>query len=238
MVTSTTNRSGDVGGTRHSLDAPTILVECCEQSVICRFQLVHCAFLTHATFVAMHEEWIEIRMPSQDGESSLIQHAICCISFSYGTSYCAFLGCLVDVRRKGNGDFQVFVTFPEQLVVTNLRHAFRVPVIEKSGLETILRTWQNQEFTVVARDITEEGIEIELPSGTDQGLTVGAPISIELKYRGEAVKRSAEVRRIIGKHLYSVAFVGGHDDQGQNQASRLRGIVLSLQQLWLRSRLV
>lgn len=237
MLTSTTNRSADAGGTRNSLDSRGILRECCEQSAICRFQLVHCAFLTHATFVAMREEWLEIRMPSQDGESSLIQHAICCISFSYGTSYCAFLGCLVDVRRRSNGDFLVFVTFPEQLVVTNLRHAFRVPVIEKAGLETIIHTWQNQEFTVIARDITEEGIEVELPGKSDPGLAVGASISVELKYRGEVVRRSAEIRRIIGKHC-GIAFVGAQDDQGQNQSSRLRGIVLSLQQLWLRSRLV
>ena len=236
MTTSTPSRSSEVDGMRYSLDSTRILTECCEQSATCRFQLVHCVYSVHATFVAMHEEWIELQMPPNEGESPLIQHAICCISFSYGTSYCAFLGCLIDVRRMVPGELQIVVTFPKQLIVTNLRQSFRVPVVEKSGFETLIRTLKDEEYSVIARDITEGGIEVEFPPGTDPGLTIGSTISVEMRFKGEVVQRAATVRRTVDNRC-GVAFVNAQDDNAQRQASRMRGMVLSLQQLWLRSRL-
>jgi hypothetical protein len=235
MASSTSNRSGDIGGGRNSLDSAAILKECCEQSVACRLQLVHCVYSVSATFFTLHEEWVEMVLP-KDGESHLIQHAICCISFTYGTSYCAFLGCLVDVRQHTPGKVRIVATFPKQLTVTNLRQSFRVPVIESSGLETIIRTFDAQEFHVVAHNITESGMEVEFPERTDYGLTPGASVSVELRFRGEIVLRSAEVRR-ISENYCGLVFASPLDVQSQNAAARMRGIVLSLQQMWLKSRL-
>lgn len=236
MFTSTSNRSADVGGMRYSLESARILAECCEQSANCRFQLVHCVYSLHATFVSLHDEWIEILLPSKDGESYLIQHAICCISFSYGTSYCAFLGCLVDVRQDSPGHVRIVVTFPKQLTVTNLRQSFRVPVVDNAGLETTIRTATDREFRVIAHDITESGMEFELPAGIDPGFDAGSQLTVELRFRDEVVVRPAEIRRKI-ENRCGVAFSSPVDEQAQQQATRMRGIVLSLQQLWLRSRL-
>lgn len=235
MFTSTSNRPESVDGTRNSLDSTRILSECCEHLATCRFQLVHCVYSVHAKFMELREQWIEIQMPSNDGDSQLIEHAICCVSFSYGTSYCAFLGCLVDIRKNVPGQIRIVATFPKQLIVTNLRRTFRVPVIDNSGLETIIRTSKGEEFTVVTRDITEGGIEFESFTGIDAGISIGSKVSVEMKFRGEVVERSAEVRRVLDNRC-GVAFDDIRDDHSQIQALQMRGIVLSLQQLWLRSR--
>ena len=72
-------------------------------------------------------------LPSGDGDSRLVENAICCISFSYGASQCAFVGCIIDVRRSVPGEVRIVVRFPKLLVTTNLRQSFRVPVIGEVG---------------------------------------------------------------------------------------------------------
>lgn len=233
MATTVSNHSPNVGDMRHTLDSIGVLAECCEQSSTCRVQLLHCNYSVTATFVAMQDQLIQIQTPSQDVKSPLVPHALFCVTFSYGTSLCAFLGCLIDLQRNLPDAEIIFSTYPEQLMVTNLRSSFRVPIIENSGLETIVRTYDGQQFTVLACDITNSGMEFEFTDCVPD-LSVGSMISIELKYRDQVVRRSAIVRRTAANQC-GVAFVGGTGDHAE--ASRMRHLVLSLQQLWLRSRL-
>jgi hypothetical protein len=232
-----TSRSSNTSDTQCSLDAKRILGECCEQLSACRFQLVHCEYSVHATFAATFPDYIELAVSSSESDEPIHPQAICCISFSYGTSYCAFLGCLIDVRLVQRGEYRVCATTPKQLTVTNLRQSFRVPVIEASGLETTVRNGKGEAFSVVAHDITEQGIEIEFPSGSHHNCSLRSMVNVELKFRGEVVHRMAQVRRVIGDRC-GLAFEAPSDAAGQKQASCMRGIVLSLQQLWLRSRLL
>lgn len=237
MVTAAPSRAGELGGTRYSMDAPKILAECCEQGTLCRFQLVHCEFSESATFCSTHDDWTELAMASTKGDEPIQLHSISCVSFSYGNSYCAFLGCLIDVRRPEPGELRIVVTTPSSLTVTNLRQSFRIPVIDQAGLETTIRTSEQKEFFVSARDISESGLEIEFAPETEHRLCVGASIIVKLKYRGEIVQRVAQVRRLFGDRC-GIFFGNPTDEETRRQAAAMRGIALSLQQFWLRNRLL
>lgn len=237
MVTSATTHTVDASEIHYELESGRIVSECCEHGSSCRFQLVHSEFSLHATFVALHVDGSGLHLALEDGGGSLNDHAICCVSFPYGTSFCAFLGCLIDVRPQVRGERLVVTTIPPMLTVTNLRRSFRVPVIEQAGLETIVQTPTGRKITVAARDITEDGTEIEIPDNVLHEFSPGTCVSIELKFRGDVVQRTAQVRR-IERTRCGLSFNPPPEESEKRGAATMRGIVLSLQQLWLRNRLV
>ena len=108
----------------------------------------------------------------------------------------------------------------------------------KSGLETKVRTSKNEERSQSSalRYLPNGGIEIELPLESAPILTVGSTIAIEMAFRGEVVQRGARVVA-VRENRCGLAFLSPQDENSQRQAARTRGIVLSLQQLWLKSRL-
>jgi hypothetical protein len=217
-------------------DPRLVLADCCEQKASCRFQLVHCDYLVRATFVAVHDEWVELQVFWNPGDERIHTQAICCVSFPFGNTCCAFLGCVIDVRHPQPGEIRVFAAIPKQLMVSNLRHKFRVPIVEQAGLETIVRTSQKREFPVIARDITEQSMEVEFAPTDDHGLSVGAMVQIELRFRKDDVQKMAEVRRITGLRC-GLSFCGSQEVNGQHTDARLHSLVVSLQQVWLKNRL-
>lgn len=235
MFTITKPRSGDVDDIKQQLESARILKECCENSEKCRFQLIHCMHMAHATFLSIQEDRLEIRMPSKGGDTQLIPEALCCISFAYGSFYCAFLGYVVAIRRIESDQTNCIITFPKQLNVTNLRRSFRVPIAENSGLKATIVTPQGHKVKVNPCDITEWGMEIEVVAAQDYGLEVGLMVEVELNFRDEVIQRTAEIRR-SDESRCGLSFLELTGNDASRQASQLRSVVLSLQQLWLRSR--
>ena len=130
----------------------------------------------------------------------------------------------------------MIATVPKELTITNLRQSFRVPVIRTAGLETIIRTEDDRTFIVNALDIAEAGLEVEFAGGDTSGLVIGAPVVVELGFRGEVIQRAAEIRRIHAGRC-GLLFDNRSDEIGHRQAACVHGLVLSLQQHWLKSRL-
>ncbi len=236
MATKTSTRAVDRSDAEHSLDSSKVLTECCQQGTACRFQLVHSGYSAPAIFVPILAQGIELQISSDEMGEPLLPQAICCISFPYRTTFCAFLGCIVDVRQPKSKVRRVIVSVPQQLTTTNLRQSFRVPIIQHSGLETVVRTADNQQFVVDTHDIAQAGLEIEFAEGDPPRLSVGQSLSVELRFRGEVVQRTGDVRRIQGNRC-GLLFGQNPDDGDHQQAARMNGIMLSLQQMWLKSRL-
>ena len=236
MATLTSKRVLESSDSQHVLDVRNVLQDCCERQASCCFKLIHNGFVAPATFVSLHQDTVELQIAVDVDDESPLPRSITCVSFSYRSKFCAFLGCLIEVLPVQGGTQRVLASIPPQLVATNLRQSFRVPVIENSGLETLLQL-ANQSWRVVqARDIAETGIEIEYAGGDSPELKVGDAVLIELRFRDETVQKSGQIRRISPSRL-GVAFdstSNEHDTLGEGQLSR---ITLLLQQLWLKNRL-
>jgi len=186
--------------------------------------------------IKIQPQGLELRMSSDDRSEPVLTQAICCVSFSNGMSYSAFVGLVLDVRSHKTGERDVVVAIPPQILTTNQRHSFRVPVIKDSGLETVISTPDKRRFDVTTRDIAETGIEFEF--GTDEcpSLVAGTSLDVELRLRGEIVQRRGEVRRAIG-NVCGLSFNALSDEDGCRRVARMNGFVLTLQQMWLKSRM-
>ena len=237
MASVTSSRAIGSDDLQSSLDSKKVITECCECSGSCRFQMVHSGYSTPASFVTTSPRGVELRISPENAEEKFSPQSICCVSFPYRTSFCAFLGCLMDVRLLSSGERRLTVSIPQQLMTTNLRQSFRVPVIKDSGLQSLIRTAVDQTYDVVVRDIADAGIEIEFSVGNVPELTVGRFLDVELRFRDETIQRRGEVRRVTGNKVGLAFNPQPEDEQENQQAIRMNGLVLAIQQLWLRSRL-
>lgn len=219
------------------LDAKKVLAECCEIQNFCRLQLVHSAFATPAMFVSMNNLSVELSVSSEDADARLLAQAIACVSFPYHTSFCAFLGCLIDVRKRPGGERRVVVSIPQHVITTNLRQTFRVPVLPDCGLATSIMTADGTPNPVFVRDITDAGVEIEFPDEDYPALLLGSVLLVEFRFRGETIRRQGEIRRLTGRKVGLSFEANPTDPQESQQAIRMNGLVLAIQQHWLRSRL-
>ena len=236
MATLTQKRAAESADSKSFPDATKVLTDCCEQRTVCRFELVHKGYGASVTMVKLHPQGLELRISKEDGVERLLEQSICCVSFSIGPTFCAFLGHLISVKRPKTGERFIVVSVPKQLTATNLRQSFRVPVIRNSGLETMIRTPDEQQFTVNAIDIAEAGIEIEFEIGDRPTLKVGMVLDVELRFRGEVVQKKSEIRHIAGSKC-GLSYINQADESSQRQDARINGFVLTLQQLWLKSRI-
>lgn len=219
------------------VDAKKILAECCEIQNFCRLQLVHSDFSTPAMFVSMNNLSVELSISSEDADARLLAQAIACVSFPYRTSFCAFLGCLIDVRKRPGGERRAVVSIPQHVITTNLRQTFRVPVLPNAGLETSIITADGTPNPIFVRDITDAGVELEFPDEDYPVLLLGSVLLIEFRFRGEAIQRHGEIRRLTGRKVGLSFEANPTDPQENQQAIRMNGLVLAIQQHWLRSRL-
>ena len=146
-----------------------------------------------------------------------------------------FLSNLIEVAEYDRDHQNVTLSVPKQLVTTNLRQSFRVPVLPEAEFEASLFLTDDQCLAVTAIDVAQAGLEIELLNENDAALSVGSVVTTELRLNGETVRRPCEVRRIAGRRI-GLSFVTSHEEVDLEMATTISSMVISLQQVWLRSR--
>ncbi len=222
---------------QRELEALPILVESCTFATTCRLQLVHSGHSVTATLRSVTASGLVLRIMADDHSDELSPHALCCIAFPHRTSLCAFLGCLLEIRNSDEIGREVVVAIPQRLVVTNLRLAFRVPVVSDSGLIVILQQQGQPQWRVSVRNIAETGIEVEFASqGEAPVLPMGTVLEIVLQFRQEQLHLTGEVRRQQGLHC-GLLFISTSGAEAHQQSARLHNLVVLVQQYWLKSRL-
>ncbi len=232
----TSFRISGIDDGKHVLDPTSILNECCDLRSTCRFQLVHNGSPFRAIFLGMRPNGIELDIPTEGRAERLQTEAICCVSFPFRTSLCAFLGCLVDVQTQISGERRVITTIPKQLTITNLRRSFRVPVIQHAGFEATIRLADSRLLSVNVCDVTEAGINVEFSADDHPNLSVGIAVGVEVRFRGELIQKKGEVSRLSGSHCI-IVFASPMFEEDRREEDRWRETVSSLQKLWLKSRI-
>src|SRR5262249_40016758 len=152
----------------------------CTQQLSCRLHQVRGGQGLNANFTRVDEKSVDVRVENQE---PLISQSLWCISFPYRTSYCAFLGCLIDVDEPSEFVQTVTFSYPIQLTVSNLRREFRVPVSPDAGLNVTLKALGKPALRVQTVNITESGIEVELPQATTSFLE-GSTVKLDIGFRG------------------------------------------------------
>jgi len=219
----------------NSLESAKVIQDCCERGMACLFKLIHSGSVAPARFLTLVGSNVELQLSMEDDDERLPEQAIACVSFSYQSKFCAFLGCVVEVGPMVAKNQRVTVSIPKQVLTTNLRQSFRVPVIPEAKLETLILLPSQQWLPVQARDIADSGIEVELTAANWPELNVGTAVTIELRFRGESIQKSGKIRR-INASIFGIAFDDVVNERERSRDAQLARMTLVLQQLWLKNR--
>ncbi len=218
-----------------TVKAVPVLRECCERGMLCRLHLLHSGQILEAKFHTVHSEGVVLRINGCPREDSLQPEAMVCVAFPFQQSLCAFLSCAKKVR-DGDTSLEVHFDLPATLTATNLRRSFRVRVIHEAGVELTIRLSDGTRIDGEVLNVSESGIEINLATD-DLRLSVDIEVQAELKFRGEHLEFAAIVRR---RHQLrrALQFQLSHTPDARQQVAALTRFVRSLEQIWLKSRLV
>jgi PilZ domain len=237
MSTSSSSSLADANLPQREAEAMPILVESCLQGTVSRLQLVHSGHPVTASLRSVSPRGLVLRVADADHDDNLVQHTLCCISFPYRTSLCAFLSPLIELQGLTGYSRDVTLAVPDRLIVSNLRRSFRVPVVHNSSLEVKLLRADQPAVRVITHNFSETGIEIEFANEPDsQSYLVGTTLVVELLFRSETLQLTGIVRHREDL-LCGLSFQLDSTSPHARVQTKLHGIVLSLQQLWLKSRL-
>lgn len=235
MPPTAATRAIEVDDSSHAVAPTQILRACCDNNFSCRFQIVQHEWSKPANFLRISPAGLEVRVTTEEGRDALRVGTICCVSFPFELSFCVFLASISDLLIKGDNDFRVVLPVPQHIKVSNLRRLYRVPIVSEAELRVTAQLSDDRGLEVHARDIAESGIEIDFGDGELPPLNIGMLIGIHLNYRDESAQRKAEVRRLDGTRC-GLLFRTPSAEVEREQSAALNNIVMSLQQLWLKSR--
>ena len=118
---------------------------------------------------------------------------------------------------------------------TNLRQLFRVPVLPSAGLLTTVDFDGRAAVKVNVCDVTELGIQIKLSAKNSPSFIEGARVDVDFLFRGETIHMNGEVSRLTDDHVV-ILLPDPTTNVQRREASRWHDVKLSLQQLWLKTR--
>ena len=134
-----------------------------------------------------------------------------------------------------DGAWLVMLEVGNELLRTDARRAYRVPVLPESELQVLVRDQQGRRLRLVAEDVSQAGLGGELVEAPPGALPAGSTVQVAMRCAGTGVKVSlpAEVRarrdRFVGLFFPGVWHRGELEPPAE-----LRSIVRQVEQTWIR----
>lgn len=135
----------------------------------------------------LHHDWAEV---------VFMPLSLCCVTFNTANRAHVFLS---TVRRyekgDGSGPPRLVLDVPAAVTAAEARSAFRIPVSADSGLRVQLIDGRNRVMVAIARDISFNGMLVEVPG--DIQLELRDQLTVELNLDGDLARLEAIVRRRV-----------------------------------------
>lgn len=212
-----------------------VLTECCARSTPCRVHVLRSGYVSNAKFQAIHPRCIEMQLEGEQKSDSLQLETLCCVAFHFHHFMCGFMGCVKQIKCV-DGITSVQLEFPSELAAKNMRQSFRVPVIRDAGVELTIQLADGSQISGDAVNVSDSGIEVKLQTD-DARIVVDCEVRFDLRFRDDRLDLPAIVRR-RDQLRRGFQFMHSGDAESRIQLAVLQRVVRSLEQMWLKSRLV
>ena len=120
---------------------------------------------------------------------------------------------------------------------SNQRQEYRVPVIQDAEIHAILKLTDHREFAVKVLDLTDVSIHVRFTTVEHPEVPEQAVVKVVVTFQGDSLSMRGMVCRVHGRERV-ILFDSPVNEEDFQDAARWHTIVRTLQQLWLKSRLV
>jgi len=212
----------------------TLVQDCCERAASCRLHLLHSGDLIPAMFHAVRHQHLFLLVPAPFHVDSLHPDALCCVSFPFQQTFCAFLGCITEFETTDAG-LEVGYTIPTVIESTNLRRSFRVPIVQDAHVDLSVEVAARGRLSALPVNVSDCGIEAQLTSD-EELIAINDPVRLNFRFRNEAVELPGVVRRRQGTR-FGFELALPQAPESRERLAAWQRIVRSLEQVWLKNRL-
>lgn len=221
------------GEVAKTVKAGPVLAESCKRVATCRIHLLHGGQLIDAVFHSVVDNRIVLHVAGC-GHEGLQPDALCCVAFASQQSLYAFIACVHRLRIV-DANLEVLFDLPATLTATNLRRYYRVPMTADAPPELKIAMSDGTQLAGEVLNMSEAGLEMTLFD--DDDLDIDSNIRCVVSFRGDSIDVPAIVRRRQQRRL-ALQFLVAPTPDARPTLLALQRMVRSLEQAWLRSRLV
>ena len=177
-------------------DVVPTLQACCAQSQPALLVPLDDTAAYSAVFSGLTDESVVFALPAEFAEAMFSQLDLCLVSFSSGGGTHAFFARVREWEHDPEpGDpMQLFLELPSEILSTNRRSLFRIPVLGDHGLEVKLTAEDERSWSVTPVDIGIGGILVSFPEGEDPELAIRTRLTVELQLADQAATLTGEIR--------------------------------------------
>lgn len=145
-------------------------------------------------FIACDDEQVAIALQDRSAELVLLPDSLCCVTFNVDDHAQVFLQSVVDCQTPdGVRGPLLQIAMPETLGAVELRKSTRVAVGDDRNLRVRVKSGEHAVWQARPRDVSAEGISLELEGQAD--LAVDDQVVIEIERGERATVQRAIVRR-------------------------------------------
>ncbi|MCP4677601.1 MAG: hypothetical protein GY854_19215 [Deltaproteobacteria bacterium] len=216
-------------------NTPEKLQQLCDKQRYSSIMLPDLGAIYEGCFFELCETSITIKVYSEV-VTEPVRFGACCISYYQNNRSCVFISHVLEYNHDPAWDYpRLTIGLPNMVATTETRKAFRVPVIEDSGLELTLTTTDGQKSSPTAENISFGGLFVTYAQGDDPQLEVGSKIEAELRLLDHQVRVKSEIRS-RREQSYGLFFFELVRDDDFDPPDSLRAIINVLERLWIQNK--
>ena len=177
-------------------DVVPTLQKCCAQSLPAMLVPLDDTAAYSALFSVLTDDSVVFAIPAEFGEAMFRHLAFCLVSFSSGGGTKGFFARVRELKHdpKSSDPMELHLELPAQILSTDRRSLFRIPVLGDHGLQVKLFAEDGESWSVTPIDIGMGGILLCFPVGQDPELPTGTQLKVELRLAGKVATLAGEVR--------------------------------------------
>jgi len=176
---------------------------------------------------------------SSPGDTIFRSLSTCCVSYFLDGRAYLFLSVvqayhLLDSTKTPRLD----ISHPTEITSTDVRRAFRVPVLAEVGMSVSLMTADRQQHQAMPGDISFGGMMLVFPESEVPDLDVGQRVKVTLTLGEHNMGLKGEIRQRFGSHKnkFGVFFPDCYRGDAFHPPEAYRRIVMGTEKAWLKHR--
>lgn len=214
-----------------------ILKECCHHSAPAVIISPDNNLIFEARFARDSEGIISFEV-LQDHGTTLRNLSTCCVSYFREGRAFIFLSVVQGYRHNKAADKPwLTLSHPTQITATDVRRAFRVPVLAEIGLNVSMSV-DGKAYTPRPGDISFGGMMVVFPEEGVPDIEVGQTMQMNISLEGLQVDLKGEIRQRFGdfKNKFGIFFPECHQGDAFKPPEAYRRIVMGTEKAWLKHR--
>ena len=214
-----------------------ILKECCTNSVPAVIISPDNNLIFEARFASDADGIITFEVLQEQG-NALRSLSTCCVSYFRDGRAFIFLSVVQGYRHlKTSDNPRLLLSHPTAITATDVRRAFRVPVLAEIGL-SIKMVVDGKPLCPRPGDISFGGMMVVFPEKAVPDLEIGQTLEMSVELEHNQVDLKGEIRQQFGDHKnkFGIFFPDCYSGDAFNPPEAFRRIVMGTEKAWLKHR--